>query len=658
MADTITANLGLQLPQIFPGDQWGNKLNTNFAAIDVFAGGSTELTGSRTFGTAAQVLADVALTYTPGTALSVAAGQYILTESEGFAYKVAASTATDHHVTTAGGVKLYVQPGASGYNVKAFGAAGDGVADDTAEIQAAINAVNSAGGGTVTFPTGTYDYTRLTIKSNVTLQGQNKAGSILVCTDSTTLDAGVSLGSSFRKANDGNRVFCAGFVDLTIVAGSTSSVAAQQVIFQNIIGLNLAACEQTIVSNLTMSGWGQGALVFARAEGGAEGLGFTGTADQDGNYNTVTAIRLASCGAYNTNTAAIWLKYKANSNKFYAIYGKGMAGSYLFGIPHGNDNSFFGGTLESSVGVANVGALAQGNMFHGIRCESLSGDAYLFTGSCIHNYVFGGYYTGVTGENFNITAAPLNYIFADRELNFKGFDFPAPTNYSVLHNHGAARFTSINGDVNAPLVVKSEDYNNSANYPTMLMWSDVTAGAAGTVLGSFGWRNGDTSGGAAGISGSVEAILEGSAGNTAIKLSTGTGTTLTEGWRLSSSGNVVMANTRSAPTVSVLDSIHLFAADVSASSELRVRDEAGNTTTLSPHNFALIPDGASEDMAWAYYSTREINVAEEADAGGPYLEVTQKRINVDMLKAIRLIEQLSGETLVYEDEVVFRKDIG
>jgi hypothetical protein len=42
------------------------------------------------------------------------------------------------------------------YNVKAYGAVGDGVTDDTAEIQAAITAASSAGGGSVFFPPGVY----------------------------------------------------------------------------------------------------------------------------------------------------------------------------------------------------------------------------------------------------------------------------------------------------------------------------------------------------------------------------------------------------------------------------------------------------------------------------------------------------------------------
>ena len=59
-------------------------------------------------------------------------------------------------------------------------------------------------------------------------------------------------------------------------------------------------------------------------------------------------------------------------------------------------------------------------------------------------------------------------------------------------------------------------------------------------------------------------------------------------------------------------------------------DESGNHTTLSPHNFSLIEDGPSEEMAWSYYSER----------GG-------KKINADMTMALRLLEGLTGEKLVY-----------
>ena len=88
-------------------------------------------------------------------------------------------------------------------------------------------------------------------------------------------------------------------------------------------------------------------------------------------------------------------------------------------------------------------------------------------------------------------------------------------------------------------------------------------------------------------------------------------------------------NAASVPSAAA-DHVFLYATDVPHTSELKVLDESGNHTTLSPHNFSLIEDGPSEEMAWSYYSER----------GG-------KKINADMTMALRLLEGLTGEKLVY-----------
>ena len=77
--------------------------------------------------------------------------------------------------------------------------------------------------------------------------------------------------------------------------------------------------------------------------------------------------------------------------------------------------------------------------------------------------------------------------------------------------------------------------------------------------------------------------------------------------------------------------------------ELKVLDELGNTTTISPHNFDLIPGGASEDRAWGYYSEKDIK-DEEGNV------TSTQKVNVDMMKLARLVEQLTGEKLVYTEE--------
>lgn len=60
-------------------------------------------------------------------------------------------------------------------SVKDFGAVGDGITDETAAIQAAVDAVGANGGGVVYFPAGTYLVSQLNIASDdVSLRGESK----------------------------------------------------------------------------------------------------------------------------------------------------------------------------------------------------------------------------------------------------------------------------------------------------------------------------------------------------------------------------------------------------------------------------------------------------------------------------------------------------
>ncbi len=110
-------------------------------------------------------------------------------------------------------------------------------------------------------------------------------------------------------------------------------------------------------------------------------------------------------------------------------------------------------------------------------------------------------------------------------------------------------------------------------------------------------------------------------------LNVGTGGIFSDG-NVGISGTLAIANDI-VPINSPANLVQLYAEDVSASSELRVRDESGTITTLSPHNFSLIGE-PSEPLAWSFYSENE-----------------HGKINVDMLKTVRLVEALSGEKLVH-----------
>src|SRR6184192_2802591 len=55
------------------------------------------------------------------------------------------------------------------YNIRDFGAKGDGTTVDTAAVQAAVDACASASGGTVLVPAGVFVIGTVELKSNVTL---------------------------------------------------------------------------------------------------------------------------------------------------------------------------------------------------------------------------------------------------------------------------------------------------------------------------------------------------------------------------------------------------------------------------------------------------------------------------------------------------------
>ena len=65
-------------------------------------------------------------------------------------------------------MSLWAVPGGY-FNVKDFGAKGDGVHTDSPAINAAIQAASEAGGGTVYFPAGTYSSYSIRLQNHISL---------------------------------------------------------------------------------------------------------------------------------------------------------------------------------------------------------------------------------------------------------------------------------------------------------------------------------------------------------------------------------------------------------------------------------------------------------------------------------------------------------
>lgn len=71
------------------------------------------------------------------------------------------------------------------YNVREYGAKGNGSSDDTYAIQKAINTAHDDGGGIIFFPAGTYLVSGIELKDNILLQGAGKNISILKLIDNS-----------------------------------------------------------------------------------------------------------------------------------------------------------------------------------------------------------------------------------------------------------------------------------------------------------------------------------------------------------------------------------------------------------------------------------------------------------------------------------------
>ena len=80
---------------------------------------------------------------------------------------------------------------AGSFDVRGFGATGDGKTLDTAAINNAIDAAADAGGATVLFPAGNYLSYSIHLKSNVTLHLES--GATIVAADAPAAGARVRL---------------------------------------------------------------------------------------------------------------------------------------------------------------------------------------------------------------------------------------------------------------------------------------------------------------------------------------------------------------------------------------------------------------------------------------------------------------------------------
>ncbi len=411
---------------------------------------------------------------------------------------------------------LTVQDLAPTLSIRAFDPDGllDSDVDHTQIIQDSWN-FSSVWGFKIIYHAQRYIYSTLDPRTGMNVEGSGKSDCFLITSSTATALDPVLW--TIKKADDGNRarsIKIKGFY----IGSATSSVATAQDNNPNLGGLCLAACEDSRIEDVRFAGFGQGGMVLARAANGVEGLGFVNT-EQDGNYNIGVGLYFVSCGKYNDPQAALWLKYQANSNKFYGVFGKAMNSAHTVGLSYANDNLIIGGSAEACKGVANFKPMLFGGSTLGIvrantisdmRAEQVTGDAYLLTGgdNCNKNYILRGHTTSVSGEIVNKSAAPNNYVdiqgYFDSPATSSDKDFP-PTS-TADHADAMQRFNSIRADNQLGALYRTtEKFNEPDNYVEVIDYNTRISPSAGEVMSSWGVHCNDSSSGGQGVNATIRA---------------------------------------------------------------------------------------------------------------------------------------------------------
>lgn len=227
----------------------------------------------------------------------------------------------------------------------AYGATGNGGTDDTVAVQAAIDAVESAGGGVVYFPAGTYLVSSLTAPSNVRLVGAGREASEIKKSTNGVL---LSLSGPSTDATGATHVRYSSVENLTLNGNSLTGNLLQLFYADNLLFSNVHLTSNLAVMVDTAEFWdsrfvnctfetGGGAansttpLVHLRNSAAASGFGFSA--------DTTNNIKFIACRWEDFYNGALRIESgTSNSNTPYAVtvLGCKMETSNLRGGAHLN----------------------------------------------------------------------------------------------------------------------------------------------------------------------------------------------------------------------------------------------------------------------------------------------------------------------------------
>jgi len=282
-------------------------------------------------------------------------------------------------------------------NVKDYGAIGDGIADDTAAIQAALNAGSLAQGGIVFFPEGTYQ-----ISNELT----NNSANIMLC--------GTGLSSTIRQTVDGKH---------GINVGAHNGV--------RIIGLRLLTSGFTPTSGNGIHSDMAGDLYLERIV--CQDF-FNGFYIDTRTLVTQSQVYLISCEAYNNGGDGFYINRGTDVN---------------FSNCRSLSNSGNGVYIFESSGLSMTQCLLSSNTGHGIKFDGVANNNWDYFSQIISDgntqrgysigsskgLQFSNCWAGSSGmEGFLVSSSASDIQFSNcqaRNNNSHGFTFDSCANVLV-----------------------------------------------------------------------------------------------------------------------------------------------------------------------------------------------------------------------------------
>jgi len=198
------------------------------------------------------------------------------------------------------------------FNVKEFGAIGNGLTDDTTAIQSAITAA-AVSGGTVYFPPGTYKVTGLTIEADkVILMGAGREDSIIAMASATGNT--ITIGATGMRKETG--VVRLGFIP-SVTRTSGAEIAAKNFLFLTLDYLKFTAPFNAIVlgqaGNLSFNPKVSNIEPAQGTTNGSKSIFLYLIRVLDGQFSNISSISLA-------NTKGIFIDGGCEGNQFVNVH--------------------------------------------------------------------------------------------------------------------------------------------------------------------------------------------------------------------------------------------------------------------------------------------------------------------------------------------------